>query len=75
MINLAKTKQMIAFTFIIALASLIISTGALVKALDNRKDIEQMLNKIDFNRLAIKNLNENFSRRVAEVLDETDKKQ
>tara|TARA_R110000782_G_scaffold66332_1_gene134602 strand:+ start:206 stop:409 length:204 start_codon:yes stop_codon:yes gene_type:complete len=65
---------MIAFTFIIALASLIISTGALVKALDNRKDIEQMLNKIDFNRLAIKNLNENFSRRVAEVLDETDKK-
>jgi hypothetical protein len=61
---------MIAFTFIISLAALVISTGSLVKALDNRKDIEKMFNKIDFNRLAIKNLNENFSRRVKEVLDE-----
>lgn len=61
---------MIAFTFIIALAALIISTGALVKALDNRKDMDQMRSEIDFNRLAIKNLNENFSRRVKEVLDE-----
>ena len=61
---------MIAFTFIISLAALIISTGALVKALDNRKDMDRMRNEIDFNRLAIKNLNENFSRRVKEVLDE-----
>jgi hypothetical protein len=64
---------MIAFTFIISLAALVISTGALVKALDNRKDIEQMFNKIDFNRLAIKNLNEKFTMRVKESLDELGK--
>jgi hypothetical protein len=61
---------MLAFTFIIAIAGLIIATGALVKALDNRKDVELLEKQKEYNRLAIKNLNENFSKRVYEVLEE-----
>jgi hypothetical protein len=61
---------MLAFTFIIAIAGLITATGALVKALDNRKDVELLEKQKEYNRLAIKNLNENFSKRVYEVLEE-----
>jgi hypothetical protein len=57
-------------TFIIAISGLIIATGALVKALDNRKDVELLEKQKEYNRLAIKNLNENFSKRVYEVLEE-----
>lgn len=65
---------MLAFTLILAIAALILSTVALLKHYnfvgkqELRNDITDDL--IDRNRLAIKNLNENFSKRVYEVLEE-----
>jgi hypothetical protein len=70
-----------AFTLIIAIAGLIISTGALVKhlqfrewqELDNKAvslQLDELRDLQERNRLAIKNLNENFSKRVYEVLEE-----
>jgi hypothetical protein len=65
---------MLVFTLILDIAALILSTVALLKYYKFSKDVESRNDitddLIDRNRLAIKNLNENFSKRVYEVLEE-----